>query len=216
MPKPNPMDNSLSLMDVFTELKLHPLVGIKAFVYKPAIDDTRYELIVIPFYGYGIKIFRLGKSYKTWRISPTMADAIRLLYKRMHPTVKQFLLDTSTEFYKLGQQSKSDKTVQENRTLLGMNLFTTLPFKAKLSDYRKIVHDGTKRLKICLVDLRNPETGEVYADHTHVLVPKFSELKFGQIPIGSELEFTATVRQYNGSSDTKKYGIWGLDDVVLC
>ena len=199
------------LVTIFEQLDIHPLVGIKLFVYKPRIDDKRLDLFDVPFFGDGIRINRSGRSFLTWYVDNSTAKKIVTIFQRITPVIKTFVFEKSKELVNLEIVSKSDTTTQTKRTLLGNYLRCMIPFKTYISDYCNL----NDTLRVSFANLRNPKTDAVYADHTHVCIAKDQIPFFCKLPIGTKLSFMATVHRYSDEHGNEKYGIHDLQDIVV-
>jgi hypothetical protein len=211
------LKNSKLLTDIFKELKLHPLVGIKLFVKNATINDIRLDTLDIPFYGHSIRIFRMGNSsnFTEWRISDDMATEMIRTFKRCVPEVRHYVLDKSNELFALEQETKDNIDLQIKRMLLSMYENQTVTITARISDYCDISKDEDAiKLRVSLSELKDPETNSVYADHTHVLVRESQIGLFAKLPIGTRLEFQATVHSYK-SKDSTKFGIHNLQNIKV-
>jgi len=206
------------LIDVFDSLNIHHVVGIKLFVKNAPINEHKCQVDEIPFYGDDLKIYRMNSliNFKKWRISNLMADRLVNIFNRLLPDIRHMVLEKSETLKKLEQASISNPVLQSKRILLGLYENNVVTLNAVISDYRVLsVANDSKKLKVSLKELKNPKTGAVYADHTHVLIRDHMIGVISKLPIGATLEFNAVVHSYDGYADDKKYGIHNIHDLKV-
>lgn len=206
------------LIDVFDSLNIHHIVGIKMFVKNVPIDEHKCQVDEIPFYGDDLKIYRMNNlmNFKKWRISNNMADKLVKTFNRLLPDIRYMVLEKSETLKKLEKASINSPLLQNKRILLGLYENNVVTLNAIISDYRvlSLDKDNTK-LKVSLKDLRNPETGAIYADHTHVLIRDHMVRTISKLPIGTKLEFNAVVHSYSGHNNGTKYGIHNIHELKV-
>ena len=206
------------LVDVFREINIHPFVGLKLFVKNPPIDEATLDLRDIPFRGHRVKVYRMGSNSKVniWRVSEDMASLITQTYHSLSASVRRLVHEKSDHFYHLEKSTKNDHAMQISRLLLGLYENQTVRVKATISDYYKIQLDHDTRVRVSFQNLTCPDTEAVYADHTHVLLREPQITSFTNLPIGTSVEFQATVHSYYHRNAEKKYGLHDLQNVRVC
>lgn len=212
---PQDEQKTVLLLDIFKSLDIHPILGLKLFVKNAPIDETALDLHDIPFCGHKVKIYRMrnNANVNIWRVSEDMAVLIKQSFYNLSVSIRNIIKTKSLHFYELEKSTREDVDMQISRLLLGLYENQTVKIRASISDYCKIDSCRNPRLRVSLKDLRNPDTSAVYADHTHVLLKEQQIDIFSSLPIGTTLEFQATVHSYGHMTPDKKYGIHNLQDI---
>jgi len=214
---PQDEQNTVLLLDVFKSLDIHPILGLKLFVKNAPIDEAALDLRDVPFCGHKIKVYRMrnNANIHIWRVSDDMALLIKQSFYNLSGSTRNIIKTKSLQFYELEKSTRDDVEMQISRLLLGLYENQTVKIRASISDYCKIESCRNPRLRVSLKDLHNPETDAVYADHTHVLLKESQIDIFSRLPIGTTLEFQATVHSYGHMTPDKKYGIHNLQDIRI-
>lgn len=209
--------NTVLLLDVFESLDIHPILGLKLFVKNAPVDEATLDLYDIPFCGHKIKIYRMGNNANVhiWRVAENMASLIKQSYRALSTNTKNVIKEKSAQFYELERSTREDVDMQISRLLLGLYENQTVKIRASISDYCKVNSCRNPRLRVSFKDLHNPDTSAVYADHTHVLLKENQIDIFSRLPIGTTLEFQATVHSYGHMTIDKKYGIHNLQNIKI-
>lgn len=209
---------STPLLPLFRDMGIHPMIGLKMFVKNVELDEDRFNLRDVPFMGHAVKIYRMGSNNNitSWRISPEMKLRVHSIFRRLNSATKKWLRTKTAELYSLEEASATDTDMQLSRFLLGMHDKQTVRIRAMISDYCMIQCEHASRLRVSFRNLQDPSTDAVYADHTHVLLRDEQVGFFMKLPVGTCLEFDATVHSYNAEdTDMKKYGIHNLQQVQV-
>lgn len=207
--------NTRLLLDVFKTLEIHPLVGLKMFVKNPPIDEAELDLCDIPFRGHKVKIYRMGSNSNVsiWRVSEDMAILIMSSFHSLSTSMRKAIRTKSQQIYEFEKSTRENSELQLSRLLLGLYENQTVRIRASISDYCKITSFSDVRLRVSFQDLTDPDTAAVYADHTHVLLKQPQTQLFSRLPIGTQVEFQATVHSYGNNPSEKKYGIHNLQNI---
>ncbi len=203
------------LLDVFKTLEIHPLVGLKMFVKNAPIDEAELDLCDIPFRGHKVKVYRMGSNANVtiWRVSEEMANLIMSSFYALSTSTRKAIKKKSEQIYEFERATRENPELQLSRLLLGLYENQTVRIRASISDYCKITSFRDVRLRVSFQDLTDPETSAVYADHTHVLLRQPQTQLFSRLPIGTQIEFQATVHSYGNTPSEKKYGIHNLQNI---
>lgn len=215
MTKPIEEQETRLLMDVFKSLEIHPLVGLKMFVKNAPIDEAELDLCDIPFRGHKVKVYRMGNNSNVaiWWVSEDMAMLIISSFYSLSTSVRKLIKEKSDQIYKFEKSTRENTELQLSRLLLGLYENQTVRIRASISDYCKITSFRDVRLRVSFQDLTDPDTEAVYADHTHVLLKQPQTQLFSRLPIGTQIEFQATVHSYGNTTSEKKYGIHNLQNI---